>query len=54
MEEMNVGRIKIIISTIPNMKGCNIELPVGVTTAFLSIETLETIVEKINKKIWNE
>lgn len=50
MEEVKIGRLKFTISKIPDMKGCNITLPEGVTIAYLSLDTLKMLVRKIEKE----
>ncbi len=47
MEKVRIGRLKFVISNMPNLKGCNITLPEGVTTAFISEETLEMLLKKV-------
>ncbi len=49
MKEIKNGLKKFIISTAPTMKGCNIVLPAGITTAFISLEILETLIKEIKE-----
>lgn len=47
MKEIKIGKLKFIISNIPDLKGCNIKMPEGNTTAFLSVETLELLLKEV-------
>ena len=45
--EIIVGNVKYTISTIRGLVGANITLPEGKTTAFMSIKTLQLLLEEI-------
>ena len=46
-KEIIVGDVKYTISTITGLVGSNITLPKGKTTAFISIKTLQLLLEEI-------